>query len=118
MDALPGDGDEEVLRNLKEGRRKESVNVDGDEWMYELEDDPAKQAQVLETYEHNHNKGRIEVESVKTSADGAPSGGPENQKRSESRIVREKADNEPPQAKSAWACDSKGDGQSACCCIS
>ena len=34
MDALPGDGDEEVLRNLKEGRRKESVNVDGDEWMY------------------------------------------------------------------------------------
>eukprot|EP00667_Euglena_gracilis_P019024 EG_transcript_20308 len=50
MDALPGDGNIEALNMLKEGRRKESVNVDGDEWMYELEDDPAKQAAVLESY--------------------------------------------------------------------
>eukprot|EP00668_Euglena_longa_P020323 GGOE01025277.1.p1 GENE.GGOE01025277.1~~GGOE01025277.1.p1 ORF type:complete len:151 (+),score=19.11 GGOE01025277.1:47-454(+) len=50
MDALPGDGNIEALNMLKEGRRKESVNIDGDEWMYELEDDPAKQAAVLESY--------------------------------------------------------------------
>lgn len=82
MDALPGDGNIEALTILKEGRRKESINVDGDEWMYELKDDPAKQAAALESYgkmekqkslritaesrkKLEQPKGRIEVEAVK-----------------------------------------------------
>eukprot|EP00669_Euglena_mutabilis_P003722 TRINITY_DN1473_c0_g1_i1.p2 TRINITY_DN1473_c0_g1~~TRINITY_DN1473_c0_g1_i1.p2 ORF type:complete len:124 (+),score=23.74 TRINITY_DN1473_c0_g1_i1:42-374(+) len=50
MDVLPGDGNVEALNALKEGSRRQSVQVTGDEWMYELEVNPVAQALVLESY--------------------------------------------------------------------
>eukprot|EP00993_Chasmostoma_nieuportense_P006160 NODE_6776_length_501_cov_11.641711_g6610_i0.p1 GENE.NODE_6776_length_501_cov_11.641711_g6610_i0~~NODE_6776_length_501_cov_11.641711_g6610_i0.p1 ORF type:complete len:115 (-),score=11.22 NODE_6776_length_501_cov_11.641711_g6610_i0:95-439(-) len=47
MDALVLD-DEETLKSLKEGRRKQSLLVKGDEWIYELDNDPSAAAAAAE----------------------------------------------------------------------
>eukprot|EP00992_Anisonema_acinus_P014430 TRINITY_DN9289_c0_g1_i1.p1 TRINITY_DN9289_c0_g1~~TRINITY_DN9289_c0_g1_i1.p1 ORF type:complete len:154 (-),score=15.75 TRINITY_DN9289_c0_g1_i1:253-714(-) len=48
MDAMVMD-DEEGMRSLKEGRRRQSVEVKGDEWLYELEEDPKKADLALQS---------------------------------------------------------------------